>query len=268
MDAPLPPLYLPERLMKLEGEQTLLRVFLQSTDKFSWWTTTTSALLKRALARKLAGATSLEGFFGLIDGKLIESGRWALVEHRPVVVEFLDSPRAIGGFLNDVFEVAPHSFATLERAHVLAYRRRADEAARVSERLEVPGRPELGAFLPNPEEFPIMRTAADGQLLRIFIDDADTYQHQPLYRVVIEKARELGLSNAIVLRAPQGFGTHRRLHNETSPDYVTELPVLIEVVGTVAEIARLLPFLDEAVPEGLITVEGVKLLRPVNRTGG
>src|SRR5207249_1270156 len=102
---------------------------------------------------------------------------------------------------------------------------------------------------------------------RIFIDDADTYGHQPLYRAVIEKARELGLSNAVVLRAPKGFGTHHRLHTDASPDYATELPVLIEVVGTVEEIARLLPFLDEAVPEGLITTEGVKMLLPRDRPG-
>jgi len=107
-----------------------------------------------------------------------------------------------------------------------------------------------------------MRTAVDGQLLRIFIDDTDTYQHQPLYRAVLGKARELGLSNAVVLRAPKGFGTHQRLHADTFPDYVTELPVLIEVVGTPEEIGRLLPFLDEAVPEGLVTIEGVKMLRP------
>ena len=107
-----------------------------------------------------------------------------------------------------------------------------------------------------------MRTAADGQLLRVFIDDADTYGHQPLYRAVLEKARALGLSNAVVLRAPKGFGTHQRLHTDSSPDYVTELPVLVEVVGTPEEIGRLLPFLDEAVPEGLITIEGVKMLLP------
>jgi PII-like signaling protein len=253
--------------MRREGEQTLLRVFLQNTDKVSWWTNAQDALLKRALWRKLEGATSLEGTCGLVGGEVVECGRWAIVEHHPVILEFLDSPKAIGGFLDDVVEVAPRALATLERAHVLAYRRRADEAAWVASHLEVPGRPEPEAYLPDPEEFPIMRTAVDGQLLRIFIDDGDTYQHQPLYQAVLEKARDLGLSNVVVLRAPKGFGTHQRLHSDAHPDYVTELPVLIEVVGTVEEIGRLLPFLDEAVPEGLITTEGVKMLLPADRAG-
>jgi uncharacterized protein len=249
--------------MKREGEQTLLRVFLKNTDKASWWTAAQDALLQRAMGRQLAGGTSLEGACGLIAGEPVGCGRWAVVEHHPVVLEFLDSPKAIGGFLEDVVQAAPKALATLERAHVLAYRLRADG---VAPRPEAPGRPEVEAYLPAPEEFPIMRTAVDGQLLRLFIDDADTYQGRPLYQAVLEKVREVGLSNAVVFRAAKGFGTHRRLHTAAHPDYATELPVLIEVVGTAEEVGRLLPFLDEAVPEGLLTVEGVKLLLP--RAGG
>jgi uncharacterized protein len=251
--------------MKQEGEQTLLRVFLENTAKYSWWSSMDGTLIGRAMKRKLEGATSLEGICGLVGGVLVDSGRWAIVQHHPIILEFLDSPRAIGGFLEDVLQVAPHALATLERAHVLAYRRRADDAALAASHLEVPGRPEPAAYLPDTEEFPIMRTAVDGQLLRIFVDDTDTYQHQPLYKAVLEKAHELGLSNAVVLRAPKGFGTHHQLHTDASPDYVTELPVLIEIVGTPVEIGKLLPFLDEAVPEGLITIEGLKMLLPQER---
>jgi PII-like signaling protein len=248
--------------MKREGEQTLLRVFLRNTDRYSWWTGAGDALLARAMKRELAGATELEGFLGLdAAGRLVESRRWSLVERRPVAMEFFDSPRAVGAFLADVAEVVRTGLATLERAHVLAYRRRADEAGRAAAHLELPGLPDQAAYLPSPEEFPVMRQATDGQLLRVFVDDADQYQGRPLYRVIVEKARELGLSNAIVLRAPMGFGTHRRVRSDRFPDYVTELPVLIEIAETPENVRRLLPFLDEAVPEGLITVEGVKMLR-------
>jgi PII-like signaling protein len=255
--------------MKLEGEQTLLRVFLKNTDKFSWWATAADTLLKRALRRGLVGETTLEGSLGLdASGQVVEPGRWALVEHRPLVLEFLDSPQVIGTFLPDVAEVVPGGLATLERVHVLAYRRRSAEAARLASHLEVPHRRDPATDLPNPEEYPIMRTAVDGQLLRIFIDDSDTFEGKQLYRAVIEKAHDLGLTNAVVLRAPMGFGTHRRIHTDRFPDSVTDLPVLVELVGTAEEIARLLPYLDQAVPEGLITIEGVKMLRLGSRAGG
>lgn len=243
--------------MKLVGEQTLLRVFLRNTDKASWWATAPDALIERGMRRQLAGATGLAGTCGLVGGEMVECGRWALVERHPVVLEFLDGPRAIGGFLADVAEIAPRAAATLAGVHVLAYRRPAADAAGVAAQLEAGG-----TTLPDPKEFPVMRTALDGQLLRIFVDDADAYQDRPLYKAVVEKAKELGLSNAVVFAAPKGFGTHHRLHTDAHPDSTRELPVVIEVVGTAEEIGRLLPFLDEAVPEGLVTVEGVKLLLP------
>jgi PII-like signaling protein len=248
--------------MKLEGEQCLLRVFLQNTDKFSWWSSAADILLKRAIRCGLVGETTLEGFLGLdVNGKVVESSRWALVERRPLVLEFFDCPRVIGGFLSDIVDVVHNGLATLERAHILAYRRKSAEGSGFCSHLTNSGRPDPSVYLPNPEEFPVMRTAVEGQLLRIFIDDSDTFAEQPLYRVLLEKARDLGLTNAVVLRAPMGFGTHRRVHTDRFPDYVTDLPILLEVVGTPEEIARFLPFLDEAVPEGLITLEGLKMLR-------
>jgi PII-like signaling protein len=39
------------------------------------------------------------------------------------------------------------------------------------------------------------------------------------------------------------------------------LPIVIELVDSAAKIQTLLPFLDESVAEGLITIEGVRVLR-------
>ncbi len=40
-----------------------------------------------------------------------------------------------------------------------------------------------------------------------------------------------------------------------------DLPVLIEVVDTEEHIQRLLPILEEMVPEGMVTMEKVRVLR-------
>lgn len=248
--------------MKLEGEQTLLRVFVKNTTRYRWWSTAADTLLRRGLRHGLAGETTLEGVFGLdARGTIIDSGRWSIVKHRMLVLEFFDNARAIGAFLPDVLDVIRDGLATLERAHVLAYRRPSSQAKRFAHHHAEIERPDPAIYLPGPEEFPIMRTAVDGQLIRIFIDDNDTFQGQPLYQAIVETARTLGLTNAIVLRSPMGFGSHRRIHTDRFPDYITGLPVLIEIVGTPEEIARLLPFLDDAVPEGLVTIEGVRMLR-------
>src|SRR3954447_1575746 len=103
--------------MKLEGEKTLLRVYLRTTDKHGW-SAADGALVERAKQKHLAGATVLCGILGLdAAGQLLEVGRWSVVEHLPVIVEVVDCPRAVGAFLNDVAEIVVEGMATLERAH-------------------------------------------------------------------------------------------------------------------------------------------------------
>jgi PII-like signaling protein len=247
--------------MKLEGEQTLLRVCVRNTDK-SGWSSASEALVERARARHLAGATMLRGIFGLdVAGQLLETVWWSLVEHVPVIVEFVDHPHNIGSFLADVDEIIPEGLATLERAHVLVYRHNRDAAERAAKRLDVPGPIAPFSTLPAPEEFPVMKLSEEGQLLRVFCGDSDTWQGQPLYRVIVLKAKEVGLAGATVLRGPMGFGANSRVHTSKLLELSNDLPIVIELVDSAEKLQNLLPFLDEAVTEGLITIEAVRVLR-------
>jgi PII-like signaling protein len=247
--------------MKLEGEQTLLRVYLRNTDKYGW-SSAGDTLVERAKSKQLAGATVLRGICGLdITGELLETGRWSLVEHVPVIIEIVDHPHNIGAFLADVDEVVPEGLATLERAHVLVYRQNRAGAEKAAMRLDVPGPVTPLSTLPLPEEFPAMKLSEEGQLLRIFCGESDTWEGNPLYRAVVLKAKELGLAGATVLRGPMGFGANSRVHTAKLLDLSTDLPVIIELVDSAEKIQSMLPFLDEAVNEGLITIEAVRVLR-------
>jgi PII-like signaling protein len=249
--------------MKLEGEQTLLRVYLRNTDKHGWFSAPAAEnLVQRAKKEGLAGATVLRGIFGLdVTGKLLESGAWSLVEHVPVIVEFVDAPQAIGRFLSVVGELVLEGLATLERGHVLLYRQSQEASAKAAMRLEVPGPVAPLSTLPSPEAFPVMRLSEDGQLLRAFIGESDVHGGQPLYRAIVLKARELGLAGATVLRGPMGFGANSRVHTTRLLELSTDLPIIIEIVDKAEQIQRILPFLDEVVAEGLITIEAVRVLR-------
>jgi len=247
--------------MKLEGEQTLLRVYLRNTDKHGW-SSASDVVVERAKKKGLAGATVLHGILGLDGaGELLESGRWSVVEHVPVIVEVVDDSRDIGLFLADIEEIVPECLVTLERAHVLVYRQNRAAAERAAMRLEIPGSIVPLSTLPSPEEFPVMKMSEEGQLLRVFCGESDTWEGQPLYRAVVLKAKELGLAGATVLRGPMGFGANSRVHTAKLLDLSTDLPVVIELVDSAEKIKSLLPYLDEAVSEGLITIEAVKVLR-------
>jgi PII-like signaling protein len=249
--------------MRLEGEQTLLRVYLRNTDKHGWFSAPAAeTLVERAKAAGLAGATILRGLCGLdAQGRLLESRAWLLVEHVPVIVEFVDSPQAIGRFLSVVEQIVLEGMATLERGHVLLYRQNRDAAAKAAMRLEVPGPVTPFSTLPSAEEFPVMKLSEDGQLLRVFLGESDTWQGEPLYRAIVLKARELGLAGATVLRGPMGFGANSRVHTTRLLELSTDLPIVVEIVDTADKIESLLPFLDETVAEGLITIEAVRVLR-------
>ena len=105
-----------------------------------------------------------------------------------------------------------------------------------------------------------MKLSEEGQLLRVFCGESDTWEGHPLYRAVVLKAKELGLAGATVLRGPMGFGANSRVHTAKLLDVSTDLPILIELVDSAEKIQSLLPFLDEAVSEGLITIESVRVL--------
>jgi len=97
----------------------------------------------------------------------------------------------------------------------------------------------------------------EGHLLRIFIGESDKREGMPLFEWIVRKAREQGLAGATVVRGLSGFGAHSRLHTAKILRLSMDLPVIIEIVDTIDKIDSFLPLVDDAVQEGLATVEKV-----------
>ncbi len=106
-----------------------------------------------------------------------------------------------------------------------------------------------------------MKLPEEGILLRIFIGESDRYGRKPLYEAIVHKAKELDLAGATVLRGIMGFGATSRLHTAKLLRLSDDLPLVIEIVDSEAYIDRLLPFLDEVMEEGMVTMEKVRVLR-------
>lgn len=98
-------------------------------------------------------------------------------------------------------------------------------------------------------------------ILRIYIGEADRFGSKPLYEAIVLKARELNLAGATVLRGIMGFGAESRIHTAKVLRLSEDLPVVIEVVDTEENITKLMPFLDETVLEGMITLERVNVIK-------
>ncbi len=106
-----------------------------------------------------------------------------------------------------------------------------------------------------------MNIPEEGMLLRIFIGESDMHKGKALYEQIVIKARELNLAGATVIRGVMGFGAHSRMHTAKLLRLSEDLPVIVEIVDTEEKLNLLLPFLDEIVEEGLITLEKARVIR-------
>jgi hypothetical protein len=244
--------------MSLQGEQVLLRIYLQSADRAPH-VPTYQRIVKAARKEKLAGATVLRGIMGNGQRGIIQYSAWSIVQHVPIILEIVDNAEYIVKFVQGPLdEIMVGGMLTLERAAVMMYRARLQESQPSELRLAAALRPlsTMPAVRPGSH----MKVQENGVLLRIFIGESDKFENKPLYEMIVRKTRELGLAGATVLRGTEGFGANSVVHTSNLVAMSTDLPIVIEVVDAEEKVKLLLPHLETMVQEGMITMEYVVVL--------
>jgi PII-like signaling protein len=110
-----------------------------------------------------------------------------------------------------------------------------------------------------------MQLPHEATLLRVYVGESDRWGHQPLYEAIVLKAREMHLGGATVLRGVMGFGRSSRLHTTKVLRLSEDLPIVVEIADAEDKIQALLPWLEQAVTGGLITLERARVLRYAGR---
>lgn len=105
-----------------------------------------------------------------------------------------------------------------------------------------------------------MKLPYEALLLRILIGESDRVDGKPLYKVIVDEAREQGLAGATVLRGILGFGGSSRIHTSRVLRLSEDLPIVIEIVDTAEKIEAFLPLLDGMIDEGLVTLEKARII--------
>ncbi len=98
-----------------------------------------------------------------------------------------------------------------------------------------------------------------GYLLRLYLGEDDRHGAMPLWQWILKQAKEHGLAGATVLRGVSGYGAHSRIHTTRILRLSTDLPLVVEIVDTRERIDAFMPLVDEAVVEGLATLEKVEI---------
>ena len=106
-----------------------------------------------------------------------------------------------------------------------------------------------------------MKFVEDDILLRIFINENTKYHGKLLYEQIVLKAKEFQLAGATVIRGIMGFGADSHMHTAKLLELSTSLPIIIEIVDTEENINKLMPFLDETVLDGFMTLEKVNVIK-------
>jgi hypothetical protein len=104
-----------------------------------------------------------------------------------------------------------------------------------------------------------MRPGQPAKLLRIHISETDRFQGRPLHEAIVDKCREMKIAGATVFRGLEGFGETAVIHKAHVMHH--NLPILITIVDTPENLARLVPVVEEMIPTGLMAVSAVQALR-------
>lgn len=109
------------------------------------------------------------------------------------------------------------------------------------------------------------KIASQAKRLRIYIGESDRWKRQSLFNAIVTKAKELDLAGATVSRGLMGYGADKRIHTASIVDLSSDLPILVEIIDSEEYIAKLLPYLDEMLEKGLVTLDDVEVIKYGNK---
>lgn len=92
----------------------------------------------------------------------------------------------------------------------------------------------------------------------VYTLETDRYRGGALYHAIIAKAKKLQAASAIVYRALEGYGSSGELHQPSAWKICQHMPVVTEIIGDEEAVCNLRLFLDEAVDDGLVTIEDIR----------
>src|SRR2546423_9545957 len=145
--------------MKTEGQAHRLRIYVNESDRWEG-RPLYETIVRAAREQGLAGATALRAIEGFGAGGRIHSVKVLhLSEDVPIVVEIIDTPERIAAFLPTLDKIVAEGIVTVEKVHVLTYRRNNNEAtpAPVGDEIQL----DTGGSSPAIESSPVFVESND-----------------------------------------------------------------------------------------------------------
>jgi PII-like signaling protein len=97
-----------------------------------------------------------------------------------------------------------------------------------------------------------MNLAGKSAVLTIIVGESDTIHGKSFYEEIVKKARALNIAGATVTRGIMGYGGTSRIHTIKVLRLSEDLPVTISIIDSEENIAKLIPFIEENIKDGIV----------------
>lgn len=104
-----------------------------------------------------------------------------------------------------------------------------------------------------------MPQATPAKALLVHLGERDKDDGKPLFEAIMEKCREMKIAGATVFRGLEGYGETAELHKRRLTAH--DQPIVIVVVDSAENIARLTPVVETMIDTGMIAVSDVEMIR-------
>jgi len=230
----------------LTGPGKKLTVYVDEKDKFHH-KPVYEVVIDLLYRKKIVGVSVFRGIAGYgTDGVIHTSKMLELSTDLPVKIEAVDAADKIDSVLPDIYQVVDKGLVEVADTNVIKCCRQ-EEPAKESEHMKLEGK---------------------ARMLRVIVSEDDEWEGEPLYEAIVKRLIAEDIAGATVYKAIAGYGPHRRYHKMKRLAGKGELPVLITVVDTEANIDRVVPILDDLVGEGIVILSDVNVIRYTHRDAG
>ncbi len=106
-----------------------------------------------------------------------------------------------------------------------------------------------------------MKEQFEARMLRVYFGESDRWQGKPLHEAILARCTELGIMSVVVYRGVEGYGSSTRIHRTSPWKFSRDAPIMMTILDTEEQMARLTPQLETMVGEGLIASSKVEVIR-------
>lgn len=100
--------------------------------------------------------------------------------------------------------------------------------------------------------------------VKIYFKHQETHNHQPVYKVLVDRFVESGITGCTIIKSNSGYGMEMKIvypDNLLNEIWSRESTIIITVIETEAKLDTIIKIIDEILPQGLVTIRDVDVIR-------